>query len=164
MAAGRFPSQVFAVGLELHARLAGSAWPAHPVLGPDTKVSVELGDEQPDQHFERVVITLNGDESSIDGYRRLSPPGSDETIIYEVTIVSRVPGTETSRAVFERLAVLAEVAQFVLFDTSAEVVRLLQFPGEVQVAHTDNVDPTVWQEQDGWMGHCVITMRFLASI
>lgn len=161
MSTGRYPSRVFAVGLELHAALSEIAWPVH--LKTNRAPSVDFSVENPDADGESITLALNTDETSAD-WRRLSPAGRDEFITYDVVIRSYVPGVTTSKAVWLRLAELAELVESTVYDATAETMTPLNVDG-VYAGLTTGVRPSVFPSGDGsWLGAAEVSFRFQASI
>lgn len=161
MAAGRYTSRVFASGRQLHARLLTAQFPKHHVT--NKKPSVEFGNEKPGETAESVVLDLTPDESVIT-WRRLSPAGADETILWDVIVYAETPAVKTALEVWARLEQLADVVQEVLFDTTNERVVPLGFDGELDVGRAIGVRPFVFPTETGWCGRCVITLALRAAI
>lgn len=156
----RYSSRVFAVGSALHAALAAKTWPLNP--GLDERPKVMFSDEDPDVP-ESICVALNADATSSE-WRRLSPPGRDETITFDVTCRSFVPSVDTSTAVWMRLAALADVAESVVFDTAAQKVVPLGVDGEALLGLSTGTRPVVFPSGGGWLGLVVVSFRFQAQI
>lgn len=161
MSAGRYTSRVFVAGEAIKTKLDAVTFTAHPVTG-DRPV-VEFSDEDPSDANETISVALNVEQTSAD-WRRISPPGRDEVITFDVVIRSLVPAGYTSAQVWNRLETLSGEVEGIVYDTSTEEIVGLGFTGEVVVGRVTGVRPYVVPTPDGWMGACVVTFQCQAQI
>lgn len=161
MTAGRYTSRVFVVGETIKAALESAQIPDHPVTGDCPQV--EFSDEEPDEGNESIAIALNTDATQTE-WRRLSPPGRDEDIAFDVIARSFVPCGFTSAEVWDRLEDLSAAIESIVYDTTTESVVGLGFDGEVDVARVAAVRPSVFPTNQGWMGAVVVSFACRAQI
>lgn len=161
MSAGRYTSRVFLVGKALRDALAAVTFPPHPTTGKSP--AVEFSDVDPSMGAESICVALNVDQTTMD-WRRLSPPGRDETITFDVVARSLVPNVKTSAAVWDRLEEISGVLESVVYDTATESVIQLPVPGLILAGLVGSVRPSVWPSSDGWQGAVVVSYSFTACI
>ena len=161
MTANRYTSRVFVAGVALYDALTATTWPAHPVTG--RVPTVEFSDEDPSLGAETVTVGLNADQTQI-GWRRLSPPGADEQIGFDVVARTVAPNMGSSRSVWDRLAVLSATIEGVLYDTTATALKPLGFDGETDSGRVVAVRPQVVPGPEGWIGAVTVSIDLQAQI
>ena len=162
MAAGRYTSRVFVVGRALKAALTAATFPPHPVTGKTP--AVEFSDEDPSLGAETISVALNEDLSAFSTWARLSPPGRDETITFDVVFRTVVPNAKTSADIWDRLEAVSAVIEGVVYDTALEAVIPFAYSGEVQAGAVSSVVPNVFPGPEGWLGQLAVSFTFLAEI
>jgi hypothetical protein len=159
--AARYPSRVFVAGEAIKAALDAVSFAAHPTTG-DTP-AVEFSDEFPDDGNECIVVGLNADPTRAE-WQRMSPAGKDETLFFDVTFRTVVPGVETTAAVWDRLEAIAGQIEGIAYEHDASPrVLTLGFDGEHWTSVVA-VTPHVWPTNQGWQGAVVTTFEIQASI
>jgi hypothetical protein len=157
----RYTSRVFDVGTALYEALRSKQFPAHPVTAGS--VTVEFSDENPSEGNETIAVALNVDGTSME-WRRLSPPGRDETIAFDVVFRTVVPNVKTSATVWERLAAVSAVIESVTYNTTTNTVVPLGVDGEVLAGLIVGVRPSVWPTSEGWGGSLTVSFQFTAQV
>jgi hypothetical protein len=164
----RFHSRVFAVVRELRRLLADAQWPTHPDTTDAPLVQLgQPGEPHESEHNEVVgVVNRVTDEATIE-WDRQSPGGRRERFTVDVVVRTFVPGVVDQGHVIDRLEVLADVVQGVIYD-----------PATLQFTPIDNTRP--WSVQlggiasvtfdvvpvgtDGWGGIAVVSFDCVVRI
>lgn len=156
----RYTSRVFEFGTALHTALDAATWPAHPVTA--ILPTVGFGETFEISGGETVALALNPERSLIE-WKRVSPPGRDESVGFDVVVRSNVT-LATSAEVWARLEALADVVQSTVFNTVSQTVNPLGVDGEVLYGLAGQVLPDVWPVANGHAGATVVSFTFLAQI
>jgi hypothetical protein len=160
--ATRYTSRVGARGNALYAALQAATFPVHPTTAE--RPVVQFADVDPEMGAETISIVLDVEETST-VWRRMSPPGRDETIVFNVLIRCHTPLEDDTSAVWDRVTALSDVVQSIVYDTTTNrVVPLTDDESEVVGGRVRAVGQRVDPGPDGWTGVGTVSFEFLARI
>lgn len=158
----RDTSRTFDGARRIYAALQTAPWTAHPVTSEEP--SIQFADEQ-EHERETVALVALVDEDTGIAWRRMSPSGRDELIVYQIVIRTEVPGVEDSVAVLDRLEALADIAQRVFYDPDThEFVLFADVDWFVQAAGVGGVSWQILAGTEGYVGAALIQVNVQARI